>query len=322
MGYFVLGTWGFSKTGVLETAAVLARGASALDAVEAGVMAVENDPEVLSVGSGGYPNLHGECELDAAIMCGKTLAAGCVMGVRGFRNPVAIARKLMETTPHMVLAGTGADAFALEHGFIKDPVFHKKAMERWFDVREKYLADGRIYPPLDSCTGGRYGTTGNIELNKAPTQDGDKSHDTVGIIAMDALGNLAAATSTSGLWLKIPGRVADSPVIGSGFYADNEAGAAVATGVGEDIMRGCLSHLAVYLMSEGMGAQEAAEQAVRKLHRRLVKSRGDDSKVGKMAVVCADKQGGIGGAANHEEFYFNYANDSGALTTVEAFVTR
>ncbi|MDR0602634.1 MAG: isoaspartyl peptidase/L-asparaginase [Treponema sp.] len=241
MGDFVAaGTWKFSYKGVLRAGELLSAGKEALDAVEAGVVVVEDDPEVFSVGSGGYPNLHGEVELDAAIMCGATLAAGAVLGVKGFRHPVSIARALMEKTPHIAVAGRGADEFAYAAGFQKEPRFYQKAWERWFALRDTYLTDGQKYPPLDSCAAGSYGTGGNSESSPSPG-DGHHSHDTVGVIALDQRGCVAAATSTSGLALKIPGRIGDSPVIGSGFYADDRAGAAVATGVGEEIMRGCLS---------------------------------------------------------------------------------
>jgi isoaspartyl peptidase/L-asparaginase-like protein (Ntn-hydrolase superfamily) len=299
---------------------------SALDALEEGVRSVENDPNVFSVGSGGYHNLHGECELDAGIMCGKTLATGAVLGLRGFRNPISVARKLMEKTPHTVIAGMGADTFALEQGFVKDPVFHEKAYERWFDIRAKCMAEGRKYPTLDACTSGRYGTTGNIELDDAKKKeisgDEDKSHDTIGMLAMDKNGNIAAATSTSGLWLKIPGRIGDTPIIGSGFYADNDSGAAVGTGVGEEIMRGCMSFLATSFLAQGFTAQEAAEKAIAQLHRRLAKIRGGDHGVGKMAIVCGDRHGNVGAAANHDEFYMFYAKDNTEPRLFEAPVVR
>lgn len=324
MSFFVAGTWQFSKKGVEVVAEHLAKGESGLDSLEQGIASVESDPEVLSVGLGGYPNYHGECELDAGIMDGKTLATGAVLGIKGFPHPISVARALMEQTPHTAVAGVGADTFAYEHGFKKEQVFHKKAYERWFDIRDKYMSNGQKYPPLDACTAGRYGTTGNIELDDVAKKkhDGDRSHDTVGMIAMDDQGNLVAGTSTSGLWLKIPGRIGDTPIIGSGFYADNEAGAAVATGVGEEIMRGCISYLAVFYMSEGCTAQEAAEKAMRKSHRRLALSRGSDDKVGKMAVVCVDKHGNMGAAANHAEFYFCCAKDSTEAQVIEAPIVR
>ena len=322
MSFFVVATWQFSRKGVEVAADCLSNGALSLDALETGINAVEDDPEVLSVGLGGYPNYYGECELDAAIMDGQTLDTGAVFGIKGFPHPISIARKLMEETPHAAVAGVGADSFAFEHGFTRKQVFHQKAYERWFSVLDQYLGNGRKYPPLDSCMAGRYGTTGNIELNDKYTHDGDRSHDTVGMIVRDSQGNLSAGTSTSGLWLKIPGRIGDTPIIGSGFYADNVCGAAVATGVGEDIMRNCMSHLAVSYMEDGLSAKEADEKAMAKAHRRLVLARGGDVAVGKMAIVCADRYGHIGAAANHQEFFYCYANDSKEVQIVSAPVVR
>lgn len=324
MGFFAAGTWKFSENGVKKAVEVLAAGGSALDAAEQGVMNVEDDPHVHSVGLGGYPNMFGESELDAAIMDGTTLGIGAVLGIRGFRHPVSVARRLMEVTPHTVLAGRGADEFAFSEGFKKEPVFSREAMDRWFGIYDKYIMGGQKYPRLDSCMEGAYGTTGNLELQKTDAEEdgGNRSHDTVGIVAMDQKGQTAAATSTSGLWLKHPGRIGDSPLVGSGFYADDEAGMAVGTGVGEDIMRGCMSYLAVSYMSEGLTAMEAAQKAVVKVHRRLSKARGGDHLVGKMAVVCADRYGNFGAAANHEDFFYTYAKDSDKVVVEAAPVCR
>lgn len=323
MGFFVAATWQFSKKGVQRAVECLARGGGVMDALERGIGAVEDDPEVLSVGLGGYPNSQGECELDAGIMDGRTLDTGAVLGLKGFPHPISVARKLLEETPHTAVAGAGADAFAYEHGFKRQQVFHRKAYERWFDIREQYMSSARKYPPLDACTAGRYGVTGNLELDDVKRGgDGGRSHDTIGMIVRDRSGNVAAGTSTSGLWLKIPGRIGDTPIIGSGFYADNEGGAAVATGVGEEIMRGCMSYLAVLYMGEGLTAQAAAEKAMRKLHRRLAAARGGDSRVGKMALVCVDRAGNAGAAANHEEFFFCCAADAPRAEVAQAPVIR
>jgi len=291
--------------GVKKAAECLAKGVSAIDALEEGIKIVEEDPEADTVGLGGYPNLHGECELDAAIMCGKSLNNGAVLGLKGFPNPISVARRLMDVTPHTVLAGAGADTFALEQGFVKKPEFYRDVYERWFNMREKYLVDGAKFPPLDACTRVQYD---NVE----------GFHDTVGMVAMDINGDIAAATSTSGLALKMPGRIGDSPIIGSGFYADNMGGAATATGVGEDIMRACMSYLAVQLMADGLEAQQAAEKAMCQLHSRLSQARGGDSKVGKMALICADKNGKVGAAANHDSFYIYYVKDDEVLKLFHA----
>ena len=312
MKYFAAGTWKSSINGVAAAAACLAKGKSALDSLEEGIKFVETDPGADTVGLGGYPNLQGECELDAGIMCGATLATGAVLGLKKFPYPISVARRLMETTPHTVVAGEGASAFASEQGFTTKAVFYRDIYERWFNMREKYLAEGRKFPPLDACTAGKF------EDAEQLTNGNGGTHDTVGMIAIDPKGNLAAATSTSGLALKMPGRIGDSPIIGSGFYADNAAGAATATGVGEDIMRGCMSFLAVQFMTEGLPAQQAAEKAMEQNHRRLAAIRGGDEFVGKMAVLCADKHGNLGVAANHNTFYAYYVVDNEDLQLIHA----
>ena len=307
MNFSVAGTWKSSEFGVTKAASFLAKGMSALDAVEIGVKVVEEDPRSANVGVGGYPNLHGECELDAAIMCGATLSTGAVLGLKGFSNPISIARRLMEVTPHTIISGIGADTFALEQGFKKNPVFYPDTYKRWFAMRNKYLVEGIKFPPLDTCTAGKFEDADEV-LN-----GNEGTHDTVGMIAIDSKGNLAAATSTSGLALKIPGRIGDSPIIGSGFYADNAGGAATATGVGEDIMRSCMSYLAVQFMIDGLSTQEAAEKTMARAHSRLAQVRGGDHAVGKMAIICMDNKGNLGSAANHDSFYMYYAKSNETL---------
>ena len=312
MGYFAAGTWKISDKGVTIAADCLAKGMSALEALEQGVMEVEKDPKVDIVGLGSYPNLHGECELDAGIMCGATLATGAVLGLKNFPHPISVAKRLMEITPHNIISGEGAATFASEQGFSTDTAFYRDVYERWFNMRDKYLAGGKKFPPLDACTAGWIEDVENIENGNGGT------HDTVGMVAMDQNNNLAAATSTSGLALKMPGRIGDSPIIGSGFYADNTGGAAAATGVGEDIMRGCMSFLAVQFMTEGQNAQQAAEKSMAQVHSRLAKIRGGDRFVGKMALLCADKNGNIGAAANHDAFYVYYVKDNDDLQLIHA----
>jgi len=184
-------------------------------------------------------------------------------------------------------------------------------------MREIYLADGAKFPPLDACTRGQYDDV-DVGFDQGSKQSAEGFHDTVGMVAMDMNGDMAAATSTSGIALKMPGRIGDSPIIGSGFYADNLGGAATATGVGEDIMRGCMSYYAVQLMADGLSAQQAAEKSMSQLHRRLAMARGGDNKVGKMAVICADKNGTLGAAANHNTFYMYFAKDKAELELFHA----
>ncbi|UCC12487.1 MAG: N(4)-(beta-N-acetylglucosaminyl)-L-asparaginase [candidate division WOR-3 bacterium] len=274
MSFLVIATWEFALPGLKEAAQHLADNGSCLDAVEHVVKTVELNPDVESVGLGGFPNKEGVVELDAAIMRGKDLGFGAVVGVRQFIHPISIARKVMSDTPYCMLVGTGAEDFAQQHGFQKGELLTDQRRQEWLERKQrKSLAD-----------------TG---------------HDTIGVIALDLDGSMACGTSSSGLKMKHPGRVGDSPIIGAGLYADDDVGAAVATGVGEDIMRCCLCFYAVELMQQGKTPQQAAEATVTKAHTRLARTQ---KKIGNIALVCADNKGACGAAANHEGFGFCVAS--------------
>ncbi len=219
-----------------------------LNAVVAGASAIELDLQVLSVGLGGLPNQLGEVELDAAVMEGAQLRAGAVAGVRHFVPAVQIALRVMQKTPHLMLAGEGAERFALQEGFQPRLLLTEESVRRWYEWYEQRHA------PKD------------VSQERAVPKD--ESHDTVGVLGWHE-GHLVAACTTSGLAFKMPGRVGDSPIVGAGLYADNEAGAAVATGLGEEIWRFTLCSRVVELMREGASAQRACEQAVQAMTRRL-----------------------------------------------------
>lgn len=268
-----IATWNFSLEGMRSAAALLGRGQDAFDAAEQLVRIVEDDPEVTTVGFGAMPNAKGELELDAAFMNGRDLSLGCALSVKGFKNPICIARKIMSCCPHSVLAGLGAEEFADLNGCERAIMVNDSIRRAWQEKMEEY-------------------------------KRGDRSpagHDTIGAVILDGRGDIASATSTSGLAMKLRGRVGDSPLVGSGLYADNDAGGAAATGVGEDIMKGCTCFLAVELLRKGLHPREAAEEAVRRTHLRLMRCRGT---IGNIAVVCADKHGAFGAAANHEGFTY------------------
>ncbi|HOJ11176.1 MAG TPA: N(4)-(beta-N-acetylglucosaminyl)-L-asparaginase [Clostridiales bacterium] len=278
MTWSVIATWKFSLTGVAEAGKLVACGRKSLDAVEQVARYVEDDPSVDTVGYGGIPNVAGEVELDAAIMNGEDLSIGAVMGVKGYRNPISIARKVLEDTPHNILVGQGAEDFAARKGFEKTMLLSEKSIETWFKMMNELKA-------------------GNKHI---------EGHDTVGVVALDTFGRMASGTSTSGISMKYRGRVGDSPLVGSGFYVDDYVGGAAATGVGEDIMKGCTCFYAVELMREGCNPREAAELAVMRTHKRIFEKTG---KVGNIAIVCADNKGNFGGAANHEGFEYAAASD-------------
>jgi isoaspartyl peptidase/L-asparaginase-like protein (Ntn-hydrolase superfamily) len=265
----VVSTWRFGLSANAEAWRVLESGGTALDAVVAGVAVAERDPDVKSVGFGGYPNAEGVVEVDAAVMDGRTLGYGAVAGLRGVVHPTAVARCVMEHSPHVMLVGAGASAFAKTRGFPEETLLTDRARDAW----EAWKA-GRSGRPTDA-------------------------HDTIGALALDASGDLAAACTTSGQAFKLPGRVGDSPLIGSGLYADNEVGAAAATGQGEEIVRVCGSFLIVELMRAGRTPQAACEAAVQRLINRVPTSRAFQ-----MAFIALDRQGNCGGAAARGDFVY------------------
>lgn len=266
----IIATWSFSINGLRTAADMLGRGQNAFDAAEQLARIVEDDPEVTTVGFGSFPNAKGELELDAAMMNGRDLSLGCVAGVKGFKNPVSIARKVMTDSPHNVLIGQGAEEFADAHGFERGIMLTDSIRKEW---------EAKITEQKTACFG----------------------HDTVGVVSLDTAGETVAATSTSGLAMKQRGRVGDSPLVGCGFYADSDVGGAAATGIGEDIMKGCTCFMAVELMRQGLSPKEAARQAVQRTHSRLARH---SKEVGAIAVVCANKEGEFGAASNHENFTY------------------
>ena len=274
MRWCIIATWNFSLEGIRWAKECLSNGnGCALDAVTGVARMVEDDPDVNSVGYGGLPNRNGDVELDAAVMDGRDLSIGAVASVTGFRNPVLIARHILREAPHHFLVGQGAEAYAEQMGMERACLLTEKSRQAW----EQKMAELAL-----------------------PGQD-PEGHDTVGIVALDNEGDMAVATSTSGIRFKLHGRVGDSPLVGSGFYVDNDVGGAAATGVGEEIMKGCTCYSVVELMRQGKSPQEAAEQAIWKTHNRLLRTRGN---VGNMAVVCVDRQGRFGAAANHDDFTY------------------
>ena len=286
----IIATWYFALDGVTESARLLQAGGASMEAVLNVATGIEANPEVDSVGYGGFPNLKGEMELDAAVMDGTTLALGAVCGLKGYLHPILVARDVMLKSKHNVLVGEGAAEFAAAQGYEQTELVSPAAREKWL----KEIARRNTEP---------------------------NGHDTVGVIALDTQRHMCAGTSTSGAGMKLPGRVGDSPLVGSGFYVDDDCGGAAATGWGEDIMKGCASFAAVELMRAGCTPQEAAERAVEQCHRRLARS-GENP--GNIAVICMDREGRFGGAANHEGFMYAAASETSAprLYEVKPLVIR
>lgn len=264
-GPVVVSTWRHGLPANEAAWAVLADGGRALDAVEAGVRVVEADPEVTSVGYGGLPDQEGHVTLDASIM-DETGNAGAVAFLEHIKHPISVARRVMEKTRHVMLVGEGALAFALAEGFPKENLL-TPAAEAWW--REQRAEEAGTLPPI------------NVE-----------NHDTIGMLALDAAGNLSGACTTSGAAMKRHGRVGDSPLIGAGLFVDNEVGAACATGWGEAVIRVAGSHLVVELMRQGHRPEDACRLAVERVAARF--EAPETIQVGFLAL---DRQGRYGGYA-------------------------
>ena len=267
---------------------LLKSGSDPLDAILAGVNIIEDDPNDMSVGLGGLPNEDGVVELDAAVMHGPTHSAGAVAALRNIRNPSNVARLVMERTNHVLLAGEGALRFAKTHGFKEEDLLTEKSREMWLRWKEGLNENDNWFPPSSERT--------TAELKQVLYTYG-----TIPCLALDAKGDLAGATSTSGLSYKIAGRVGDSPIIGAGLYVDNEIGAAGSTGRGESNLVNLGAYSVVGFMGDGLRPEEAClrtlEKVVRtsKLVPRLLKA--DGKPAFGISYYALNKKGEFGGAS-------------------------
>lgn len=270
----IIATWTMAREGVSHAAQLLDNGIDAGTAIEQAIKAVEDFPYYKSVGYGGLPNEDGIVELDAAYMDGDNFNVGAVCALQDIANPISVAKNLSLQSVNCILSGTGAKKYAIEHHFAKKQMLSDRAIIH-YRKRKKEISKQEITP-----------------------YDG---HDTVGMVCLDIAGKMTSATSTSGLFMKKSGRLGDSPIIGSGFYCDSDVGGASATGLGEDLMKGCISYEIVRLMKDGLHPQVACEKAVQQLHDQLVKRRG---KAGDLSVVAMNNKGQWGVATNIEGFSF------------------
>jgi len=255
----------FKNSGTAIAWQLLRTKASALDAIEQGIRAVESNPDDVSVGRGGYPNAAGVVELDAGVMDGHTRASGAVGGLRGFAHPVSIAYAVMRRLPHVLLVGDGAARFAAEIGAERGDLLTDKIRQSWLRWKQECGLDDITpdTPLIDP-----------VNLGKDPWHSGG----TTVYLAQDYQGNIAAATSTSGWAWKYPGRLGDSPIAGAGFYADNRYGAAACTGMGELSIRTGLARMTVHFLKMGLSVSEAVQTAlvdVADLPSELPQSRGE-----------------------------------------------
>jgi isoaspartyl peptidase/L-asparaginase-like protein (Ntn-hydrolase superfamily) len=259
----IISTWNHGLAANAAAWEQLAAGRSVLDAVESGVRVSEADPEVTSVGFGGLPDSSGEVTLDACIM-NPAGDAGAVACLKNILHPISVARLVMEETPHVMLVGEGALEFAMSNGFQKANLLTPDARNTW----EKWKKNQEAGKPAGT------------------------GHDTIGMVALDAEGDLAGACTTSGLGFKLPGRVGDSPIIGAGLYVDNEVGGAAATGVGELVMKTLGSFLVVEMMRTGISPEEACRMALERIAEKIPLK--PDMQVGFIAISKAGETAGFG----------------------------
>jgi N4-(beta-N-acetylglucosaminyl)-L-asparaginase len=263
VGPIVVSTWDFGLQANAAAWEILKTNGYALDAVEAGVAVPEKDPLVTSVGLGGYPDRDGRVTLDACIM-DERLNCGSVACLEHIVHPAAVARKVMEKTPHVMLTGEGALRFALEQGFKKENLLTPEAEAAWKEWLKK----------------SEYNPQPNWELN----------HDTIGMLALDKQNRIAGVCTTSGMAWKMHGRVGDSPIIGAGLYVDGEVGGATCSGLGEEMIRIAASHSVVEAMRSGKSPQAACETVVRRYYKR----RGELAHGKQVCLLAMDNAGNVG----------------------------
>jgi len=255
---------------------MLDKGEHALDAAVAGVAIEEENPKNTTVGYGGAPDRTGKVTLDACVM-NHLGDCGSVVAVENIVNVARLAKDVMEKTPHVMLSGKGAEEFAISQGYKKTDLLTDQSKKEW----EEWLKDQDYRPII------------NIE-----------NHDTIGMLCIDKNNNLSGACTTSGLAYKMNGRVGDSPIIGSGLFIDNKIGGAVATGLGEEVVKTVGSFLVVELMRQGLSPQEACEKAV----KRIVSNNSQENKF-QVAYIAMNKKGEVGSYSIEPGFtYMDYVN--------------
>lgn len=259
------------RYGMMEAMRLLRNGGRAIDAVELACRIVEDDPADHSVGYGGIPNLVGEVELDASLMDGRTLHSGAVAALRGYANPIRIARRVMEELPHVLLVGRGAERFAAEIGFTPIEQLTDEGLAIW---RQRFDERGVTPGDTDDLRGRARAFCEPVRLRDRPPEAledveraaKDDLLGTVNFLACDRYGDLASAVSTSGIAWKYPSRVGDSPIIGAGNYCDNRYGAVACTGMGELAIRASTARSVILYLKQEMSLYDAGQEALRDLY--------------------------------------------------------
>lgn len=259
----VVSTWDFGLEANAACWDLLSNGGYSLDAIVAGVAIPEKDPAINTVGLGGFPDRDGRVTLDACIM-DEQLNCGSVACLEHIMHPAAVARRVMDKTPHVMLTGEGALKFALEQGFKKENLLTPQAEAAWKEWLKK----------------SEYSPSPNWELN----------HDTIGMLALDKQNRLSGVCTTSGMAWKMHGRVGDSPIIGAGLYVDGEVGGATCSGLGEEMIRIVASHSVVEAMRNGKSPQAACEAVIKRYYKR----RGEKCRGKQVCLLALDSKGNVG----------------------------
>jgi N4-(beta-N-acetylglucosaminyl)-L-asparaginase len=296
----VVSTWDFGVAANQAAWAILAKNGSALDAVEAGARIPEADLRNHSVGRAGYPDRDGHVSLDASIM-DEHGNCGAVAAIEHIAHPISVARAVMEKTPHVLLVGEGATQFAIEQGFKREELLTPESEKAWHE----WLKTANYKPVANSEVKTYEGIRGDA-----------RNHDTIGMLAIDAHGNLSGACTTSGMAWKLRGRVGDSPIIGAGLYVDNEVGAATSTGVGEEVIRNAGSFLVVELMRQGRSPEDACREAV----TRIIKRKPEAMKDIQVGFLAINTHGDVGAWAIQKGFSYAVcdANKQDALIAAKS----
>lgn len=290
----VVSTWDSGRRANAAAWKILAKKGRALDSVEAAARSAEDEISCC-VGLGAYPDRDGFVTLDASIM-DENANCGSVAFLRHIKNPISVARRLMETTPHVMFVGDGAEQFALQNGFERRPEKLSPTAEKAY---RQWLKKSK-YEPVVNIENMKPLGSGSVETPFF-LDDRQPNHDTMGTIALDAATNLSGACTTSGMAFKMHGRVGDSPVIGAGLFVDNEIGAATSSGVGEEVIRICGTHLIIELMRFGYTPEKACREAV----DRIVKRNPQKASTFQVGFIALSKKGEVGAFSIQKEFTYS-----------------
>jgi len=292
----VISTWDAGLSANRAAWEVLGTGGRALDAVEKGVMDTES-AQSCCVGLGANPDRDGFVTLDASIM-DEFANCGSVAFLERIKHPISVARRVMEKTPHVMLVGAGAQQFAVAEGF---PLEEQKLSDDAQKAYTEWLKRSE-YKPVINIENKGHGPFAPEKL-----ENGEWNHDTIGMVAMDANGNLSGSCTTSGMGFKMRGRVGDSPIIGAGLFVDNEAGACTATGQGEDVIRVAGSHTVVELMRQGLSPEAACKSVI----NRIIRIKGSKAKDIQVAFLALNKKGQAGAFAIQKGFSYAIRTNAG-----------